>query len=51
MKEVWTKKKYQSFMMELYRDKDEKYRSFQQKLIFTQYPIVGIRTPKIRLAA
>lgn len=52
MKEVvWTKIEYNKFMTELYRDKDEKYRSFQQKLIFTQYPIVGIRAPKIRLAA
>lgn len=45
MKQEWTKEVYQQWLESLQRYSDDKYRMFSEKLIFTKYPMLGIRTP------
>lgn len=51
MKEVWTKEKYQLFLEELENSKDLKYKEFNQKIVMTNLPMLGIRTPILRKKA
>lgn len=48
---TWTKEDYQLFWEVLQLQKDEKYRRFQEKLLRSALPVVGIRTPFLRKAA
>ncbi len=47
----WTKEKYKLFLKELNTNKDLKYKEFNQKIIITEYPMLGVRTPLLRKIA
>ncbi len=47
-KNLWTKEKYQNLWKQIQEQKEEKYRIFSEKLIFTKYPILGVRIPFLR---
>lgn len=44
-KKQWTNSQYQQYLKELEALQEEQYRAFNQKLIKTSYPILGIRMP------
>lgn len=41
---TWTKKTYTSFIKELANFTDKKFKDFTSRIVFTNYPILGIRT-------
>lgn len=45
---IWNAKTYQEYIKYLESLKDQKYKDFQGKLIFTKYEMLGIRIPKLR---
>lgn len=49
--QIWTKENYQQYLSDLINQKEETYKEFQQKLIPTNYPILGIRIPTQRKIA
>lgn len=48
---IWNDKTYQEYIKYLESLKDQKYKEFQGKLIFTKYEMLGIRIPKLRSIA
>ena len=48
---MWTKEKYRVFWKEALQKTDENYRLFSQKIIQTNYPMLGIRTPNLQKMA
>ena len=51
IKKNWSKKDYQEFLEYLFSLKDSKYLSFNQKIITTNYEMLGIRIPLLRKIA
>lgn len=51
MNDKWTKQRYQEYLENLNSYKDENYKKFQQKLITTTYPIIGVRIPFLKKIA
>lgn len=47
----WTTNDYEAFYKELVALQDEKYRLFQEKLLRTALPVIGIRSPLLRQKA
>ncbi len=47
----WSLKDYQLLQNNLYENRDQKYRDFSKKLIFTEYAIIGVRTPILKKIA
>lgn len=47
----WTMEDYELFQKELLAQQDEKYRLFHQKLLNSDLPVIGIRTPILRQKA
>lgn len=50
-KHKWTKEKYDRYIKELFKQKDEKYAKFHEHIINTNYKIVGIRVPILQKEA
>ncbi len=50
-KEIWKSDDYQSYLSYLNQIKEENYATFQKKIIFTKYPILGIRAFQMRKIA
>ncbi len=48
IKKSWSKKDYEEFLEYLYSLKDVKYLNFNQKIITTNYEMIGIRIPLLR---
>lgn len=44
----WNNKSYKEFLNELIATKEESFKKFQEKIIYTKYEILGIRTPILR---
>ncbi len=42
---IWTQELYQKYLEELMRNREEEYRLFQEKIIASKSPILGVRTP------
>lgn len=47
----WTEKDYYLFWQTLQEERDEKYRLFQEKLLCSRLPVVGLRVPLLRKSA
>lgn len=45
---TFTNKSYDDFIKDLFLLRDEKYKEFNEKIIFTKYELIGIRTPILR---
>ena len=48
---MWTSERYQNYIEELKKNIDTKYRAFTEKIVSTQYPIIGIRMPILKQEA
>lgn len=48
---IWTTQTYQALWNDLKKEQDLDYITFQQKLITTKYPMIGLRTPLLRKTA
>ena len=44
----WTKEKYKIFLKELKDNRDLKYKEFNEKIVNTNYKMLGVRTPVLR---
>ena len=49
--EVWTKESYDAFLAELNAQGEEEYRKFNQKLLCSALPVMGLRLPFLRKTA
>lgn len=49
--DVWNEDEYQKFLEELAQLGEKKYLDFNQKIVFTRYKMIGIRTGEIRKIA
>ena len=48
---MWTEEKYPDFRQELFSHGEEKYRKFNEKLLCSELPVIGIRMPVLRKTA
>ena len=48
MSEKWTKRAYAAYRQELFSQGEERYRQFQEKLICSDLPVIGLRMPFLR---
>ena len=48
---MFTNKSYDDFIKDLFLLRDEKYKEFNEKIIFTKYELIGIRVPLLRKLA
>ena len=48
IKDIWTKKDYQEYVKYLISLKNDKNKTFSEKLIFTKYEILGLKIPQER---
>ena len=48
---MWTKEKYADFRQELFSQAEEDYRKFNEKLLCSELPVIGIRIPVLRKTA
>ncbi|MBR4016003.1 MAG: DNA alkylation repair protein [Anaerotignum sp.] len=51
MSEKWTKRAYAAYRQELFSQGEERYRQFQEKLICSDLPVIGLRMPFLRKQA
>ena len=49
--ENWTKTKYEAFRQDLVSQAEEEYKQFNQKLLCSQLPVIGLRIPFLRKTA
>ncbi len=47
----WTKARYESFRRELFAQAEPAYAGFQEKLLHSDLPVIGLRTPLLRKTA
>lgn len=45
---TWNKTTYKQFVVNLKKQEDLNYKEFTQKIVFTNYEIIGIRVPILR---
>ena len=48
---VWTKERYEAFRQELFSHAEEDYRKFNEKLLCSTLPVIGLRVPFLRKTA
>jgi len=48
---VWTKEKYEAFREELFSHAEAEYKNFNEKLLCSELPVIGLRTPFLRKTA
>ena len=49
--ENWTKERYETFRQELFSQAEEEYRKFNEKLLCSALPVIGLRVPFLRKTA
>ena len=49
--EIWTKESYETFCEELFSRAEEKYKNFNEKLLCSELPVIGLRVPHLRKTA
>lgn len=47
----WTKERYAAFLEGLWQESDEAYRKFQERLLCSALPVIGLRVPFLRKTA
>ena len=47
----WTKERYESFRKELFAQAEPEFARFQAKLLRSDLPVIGLRTPFLRKTA